>query len=148
MKEPLIVKSLLAFFICLISISSFSQVKKVPAYPLISHDPYFSIWSFNDRLTAEPTRHWSGAENSLHGTISVDGKTYTFLGQPITDASVVIPSGSKAEVNLRYTFEKPEADWNTEQRRLLRSDGAALDGEIHVIDKNPVRDQQGMNELL
>ncbi len=114
MKEPLIVKSLLAFFICLISISSFSQVKKVPAYPLISHDPYFSIWSFNDRLTAEPTRHWTGAENSLHGTISVDGKTYTFLGQPITDASVVIPSGSEAEVNLRYTFEKPEANWNTE----------------------------------
>src|SRR5258708_11375576 len=114
MKESLVVKTLLIFFTCLISISSFSQVKKAPAYPLITHDPYFSIWSFNDQLTAEPTRYWTGAENSLHGTISVDGKTYTFLGQPITDASVVIPSGSEAKVDLRYTFEKPEVDWNTE----------------------------------
>jgi len=93
---------------------SFSQVKKAPAYPLITHDPYFSIWSFNDQLNAEPTRHWTGAEHSLYGTVSVDGKTYTFLGQPISEASTLVPSGNEAEARVHYTFEKPAPNWNAE----------------------------------
>jgi hypothetical protein len=93
---------------------AFSQTKKAPAYPLITHDPYFSIWSFSDQLNAEPTRHWTGAEHPLYGSVTIDGKPYTFLGQPITDAIVLVPSGSEAEVNVRYTFEKPEASWSTE----------------------------------
>lgn len=118
MKKSPIVKSLWAVFICLISISSFSQVKKAPAYPLITHDPYFSIWSFNDQLTAEPTRHWTGVENSLHGTISVDGKPYTFLGQPLMGevakqkSLLVTATRTKYEfvaggINLDLTFTSP-----------------------------------------
>ncbi|MBI1767346.1 MAG: DUF4965 domain-containing protein [Bacteroidetes bacterium] len=127
-----IIKILHTLFICFISLISFSQVKKAPAYPLIAHDPYFSIWSFNDQLTAEPTRHWTGAENSLHGTITVDGKPYTFLGQPITDASIVIPTGSEAQVNVHYTFEKPQANWNTEtfSSNSWQTGPAPLGGEV------------------
>ncbi|WP_207514106.1 glutaminase family protein [Longitalea luteola] len=57
-----------------------AQLKKAPAYPLITHDPYFSIWSFTDDLTAGASRHWTGAEQSITGWVQVDGASYRFMG--------------------------------------------------------------------
>ncbi|HTI09319.1 MAG TPA: DUF1793 domain-containing protein [Puia sp.] len=60
---------------------SFGQVRQLPAYPLITFDPYFSIWSFGEEGNYSDTRHWSGANNPLLGLIKVDGKVYRFLGE-------------------------------------------------------------------
>ena len=56
---------------------------RCPAIPLITVDPYFSVWAqantLNDRR--EPIIHWTGASNTMLGTVTVDGAVYRFLGK-------------------------------------------------------------------
>lgn len=54
---------------------------RAPSYPLITIDPYTSIWSFTDRLNEDVTRHWTGKEQGLLGIIVVDGVSYRFMGK-------------------------------------------------------------------
>jgi hypothetical protein len=51
-----------------------------PAVPLVTHDPYFSTWSFTDNLYQDWTKHWTGFGRGLVGLISVDGVVKRFLG--------------------------------------------------------------------
>ena len=53
---------------------------RAPAYPLITVDPYFSIWSPEAKLNVATTMHWTGKSNSIIGTAVVDGAEYSFLG--------------------------------------------------------------------
>ena len=54
--------------------------RKAAAYPLITHDPYFSIWSFTDEINSAPTKHWSGRDHNLLGILKVDGVPYVVMG--------------------------------------------------------------------
>ncbi len=53
---------------------------RAPAIPLITIDPYFTIWSPDEILNYEIPQHWSGATHTLVGLAIVDGKEYTFFG--------------------------------------------------------------------
>jgi hypothetical protein len=53
---------------------------RTPATPLVVHDPYFSVWSFNDMLNGGPTRHWTGTEQQLNGVVRIDGRAFRFMG--------------------------------------------------------------------
>ena len=53
---------------------------RAPSIPLITVDPYFSIWAPNEIINHKETQHWTGAKNDVHGFVTVDGKEYSFLG--------------------------------------------------------------------
>ncbi|HEX5554453.1 MAG TPA: DUF4965 domain-containing protein [Chitinophagaceae bacterium] len=96
--------------ITLVGFSSGAQDFRAPAYPLITVDPYFSIWSFNNTLYGGPTRHWTGKENSLQGIIRVDGHPYYFLGEPIPQVKTILPLVGE-EGSWKYTFSHPSGNW-------------------------------------
>ncbi len=51
-----------------------------PSVPLITVDPYFSVWSPADRLNDTTTEHWTGKPNTILGTACIDGTEYIFMG--------------------------------------------------------------------
>ena len=53
---------------------------RLPSVPLITSDPYLSIWSPFDKLNEGTTRHWTNSEKPLTGLLRVDGIVYRFMG--------------------------------------------------------------------
>jgi Domain of unknown function (DUF4965)/Domain of unknown function (DUF1793)/Domain of unknown function (DUF5127)/Domain of unknown function (DUF4964) len=126
-----------------------AQVERAPAYPLIVHNPYFSIWSFTDKLNASDTRHWTGREQPIYGVLKVDGKLYRFMGAgPSDDAAVQRSVEVKATqtiyqfkcgpVDLGVTFTSPLliADLALLSRPISYISFAArsADGQTHAVD--------------
>ncbi|HVF97526.1 MAG TPA: DUF5127 domain-containing protein, partial [Flavisolibacter sp.] len=101
-------KKIFSLLLCCSSIlPAWNQVQKAPAYPLITHDPYFSLWSMTDTLSASPTKHWTGADQALLGWMKVDGKLYRFLG----DGSKVYRSLLPTPTSNDYTERAPAGEW-------------------------------------
>ncbi|MBN1124113.1 MAG: DUF4965 domain-containing protein [Sedimentisphaerales bacterium] len=61
-----------------------------PAVPLVTVDPYMSVWSFSDNLYDSWPVHWTGQVHAMAGMIRVDDKTYRFMGP-----EVVCPTAAK-----------------------------------------------------
>lgn len=59
---------------------------RAPAVPLMLANPDLSLWSFADKLTDAPIRHWSGVRNNILGLIEIDDKLLRFMGVAFSDS--------------------------------------------------------------
>lgn len=91
---------------------------RAPSIPLITVDPFFSVWSPDETINVTNTVHWTGKSNSIIGIATIDGKDYSFLGysrnlHKMTQASLDIDALStaavfeKAGVRLTAKFTTP-----------------------------------------
>ena len=85
-------------------------MRLLPAYPLFVKDPYFSIWSDGDVLTDKETVFWTGCDRRTYGIVSVNGKSYRFLGvakevEPLQQTSIQVST-----FRTSYTFSCLEFD--------------------------------------
>lgn len=124
------------------------MITRLPALPLIAQDPYFSVWMPADTLTDADTAHWCGASQPMHGTLTIDGTAYRFLG--LGDAPAmktveqsVTPTATTAvleaaNVRLTVQFVSPlllsDLDRLSTPITLLDCQAVSLDGKEHQVD--------------
>lgn len=80
---------------------------RYPAVPLVTHSPYFNIWSPDDVPNRVPTCHWTGKPNPLEGSFRIGKREYGFLGEtglpPMKTVSL-----SVTPCSTEYVMESPE----------------------------------------
>ena len=78
-----------------------------PSVPLITVDPYFSLWSPADHLTDAVTAHWTGKPQTVVGYADIDGVTYRFMGRlhPRDDSPAMQEISRDCDaLHTRYVF--------------------------------------------
>lgn len=84
---------------------------RAPVVPLVTIDPYTSLWSFSDCLYESVTKHWSGKNFPMQGVLSVDGEFYRFMGEDIPVLNKLIGTSEQEAWYGRYTFDQPSSGW-------------------------------------
>ena len=89
--------------------------QRAPATPLITHDPYFSIWSNTTKLTDSDTSHWTGTPQPIAGIARIDGKAYRFMGHnPEEVPAMEQVSSTITPTHTRYEFKQGATELDLE----------------------------------
>jgi hypothetical protein len=128
-----------------------AQSLRPPAVPLVTHDPYFSVWSMADTLPEDQTRHWTGTVQSLYSAVRIDGKLFRVMGREVRGVQgpaleqktvTVWPTRTVytfggAGIALTLTFLTPafpdDLDVLSRPTTYLTWDVASADGQRHDV---------------
>ncbi len=130
---------------------------RVPSVPLITIDPYFSVWSPDTQINVTETEHWTGKSNSIIGTVNIDGDEFLFLGyhrdiHKINQVSLGIDALStkavfendKIRLNAVFTSPLIADDYRLLTRPVtyLELSWESLDGKEHDVNINIAASEQ------
>ncbi len=120
-----------------------------PAVPLITHDPYFSLWSAADRLTDDWPKHWTGRTQALAAFVRVDGRPYRVIGPSPERVPALAQTGLRifptrsvysfrdAGIELTVTFLSPlladDLDVLSRPVSYLTFEARSADGRPHDV---------------
>ena len=135
---------------------------RAPMIPLITIDPYFSVWSRDEIINFNFTEHWTNKPNNIIGTVFVDGKEYLFLGydrdilkleQKSIDidafSTTVVMENDIISLNLKFTSPVliNEVELLTRPVSYLAVDYKLKDGKEHNVKIDiRVSDELCLNE--
>lgn len=147
-RPPVLAAALILVLAALPALAENPQLRP-PAVPLITHDPYFSLWSAADRLTLDWPRHWTGRIQALAAMIRIDGKPYRLIGPrpsrvpAMTQAGLeVFPTRTvyvfrEAGIELSLEFLSPllasDLDILSRPASYLTFTARAVDGRSHQV---------------
>ena len=125
------------------------QPFRPPAVPLVTSDPYLSIWSEADHLSDDATRHWTRREHSLVSLVRVDGAVCRLMGRNPAEAPAmpqarlqVLPTRTvydfdDGHIHCTLTFLRPALPDDLEALALpltyLTWEVRSVDGKEHVV---------------
>ena len=120
-----------------------------PSVPLVTFDPFLSIWSPADHLTDRPTQHWTRREHALVSLIRVDGQVFRLMGATPKEVPAfpqvglqVTPTRSiyefdDARVHVTLTFMTPALPHDLDALALplsyLTWQVRTVDGQEHAL---------------
>lgn len=118
---------------------------RMPSIPLITVDPYFSVWT--DNLNKKTPVHWTGSDNTILGTVNIDGEAYRFLGKskerelPVSSvdadafSTTVIYEGAGICLTAKFTSPMLVTDLYYASRPVsyLKLSYESLDGKEHKV---------------
>lgn len=76
---------------------------RMPATPLVTIDPYFSVWSHDD-ITKKFPVHWTGSQNAMRGIVTIDGEPHRFIGMGSENTLQQVAVNADA-LTSEYVFE-------------------------------------------
>lgn len=90
----------------------FNEKFRPSSYPLITVDPFFSVWSFGDLLDKDYTRHWTGRPSPIFMTIYCGEERYYLCGvdenlvsRPSSRNRILQTNVTVTPLSTIYTFE-------------------------------------------
>ena len=121
---------------------------KLAAYPLITMDPFLSVWSYTEQPALRETQHWSGQNKRLTLEATVDGVTYALMGRckygkradvmaidttPTCTKYVYTAGGASVQVSFRAPFLLHDLDLTSMPVNFVDYEVVSADGEKHDV---------------